>query len=300
VFAALGLEVAAMVAIQFSNAIAADAFSRAGPLGVTGVRMVTGAVALLLVVRPLATQVRAEPWLVAGFGGVIAANAFLLFEAFAHLPLGIAVTVAFLGPLGVSVANSRRAVDLVWPASAVCGVALLAGITGGGNISGLGLCFALLSAAGWGIYIVLAAATGIRFAGVGGLALATVVAAVVCAPVALGSAGLRVFEPRVLLLGGTSGVLGFALAHGLETQALRRVSKRLFGVFASLEPAIAVLAGLLFLGQHLRPLQLVGIVIVMLASAGAVLSRRRGGPRAGAGGPVSLDPGSVPPLDSRK
>lgn len=261
-----------MISIQGSNAFAIKAFDLAGPTGFAGVRVLFGALALLLVVRPkIWGHSPVERRLTLLFGIVIALNTLVLYEAFARLPLGIAITVAFLGPLGVSVANSHRTIDLIWPVLAAAGVVLLAvNLSGGGTaVNSTGLVFAALSAAGWAAYILLSAAAGARFGGLEGLATATVFAAVLLIPIAIGSAGSRLLDLRLIAIGGASGILTFGLANSLETHALRRVSKHLFGLFASIEPVIAALAGLLFLSQDLSTQQLVGIGLVTFASAAA-------------------------------
>lgn len=265
-----------MICVQSGNALATTLFVRVHVLGAVMLRLGFGALVLVAFARPSPRAwSRADRWTVLVFGLVIAGMNLCMYEALARIPLGAAVTVAFLGPLAVAVAGSRRRVDLIWPVVAAIGVVLLAGAAGvsGAGTNLLGLLFALGCAAGWAGYIILSASTGARFPGVGGLALAMVLGAAVSAPAGIAAAGARLLAPRNLALGAATGVLAAALPYGLETEALRRVVKPVFGVFASMEPAVATLVGVVILGQQSGAGQLLGMALVVLASMGASLSR---------------------------
>ena len=189
------------------------------------------------------------------------------------------VTIEFLGPLGVAIAASRRLIDLLWVALAGTGVALLAGVghaSGDGHRTDLiGLGFALLAGAAWAVYIILSRATGRRFTGTSGLTIAMGVAAVLSIPVGVAAGQGALLRPDVLLTGVAIGLLSSIIPYSLELEALRRVPARVFGIWMSLEPAVAALVGLAMLGESLAVSEWVAIVLVMIACAGAA----RGGNR---------------------
>ena len=276
-----------VVSVQFGAGVAARLFTQIPPAAVTGLRLWTAA-ALMAVAgaRPLrqnlAGLVRRRAWrdaaVVAAFGLTLAVMNYSIYQAFARIPLGIAVTVEFLGPLAVAVATSRRLIDLLWVALAGAGVALLTGTgnpAGGGHrIDLVGLAFALLAGAAWAAYIVLSRATGRRFPGASGLTIAMLVAAVVIVPVGVTAGRGALLRPGILATGLVIGLLSSIIPYTLELEALRRVPARVFGIWMSLEPAVAALVGLVLLGEGLAVSEWAAIVCVMAACAG---SARGGG-----------------------
>jgi inner membrane transporter RhtA len=204
------------------------------------------------------------------FGLIIAAMNFCFYQAIARIPLGIAVTIEFLGPLGVAIAGSRKALDFVWAAIAAIGVALLS-LTGG-SVTLTGLAFGLGAAVGWAAYIVFSQRVGRLVPGPDGLALALTVGGLALAPFGIGAAGGQLLSPRNLSLGLAVAVLSSAIPFSLEFAALRRLSRRLFGILMSIEPAVGAAAGFLFLAQRLSVRDLFGIALVITASVGATLT----------------------------
>ena len=192
-------------------------------------------------------------------------------------PLGVAVTIEFLGPLAVAVAGSRHLRDVGWVVLAGAGVVLLTQ-GGHGDLDLAGVLFAGLAAACWAAYIVLSSATGRRFPGSAGLAIAMVVSAVIVTPPALIAGGGAMFRPAVLATGAAIGILSSVIPYRLELESLRRIPMRLFGVWMSLEPAVAALIGLALLGQHLSAVEWLAICCVMAACAGAAQRQARGTP----------------------
>jgi inner membrane transporter RhtA len=190
-----------------------------------------------------------------------------IYQSFARIPLGVAVTIEFLGPLVIAIAASRRLVDLLWAALAFTGVLLLA--RGDGEVNLAGVAFALLAGAAWAAYILLSAATGRRFAGSSGLAAASVMAAVVMLPMGAVSGGAALLSPHLLLLGLGVGLLSSVIPYTLELEALRRIPARVFGILMSLEPAVAALVGLVVLGEILSAREWAAIGCVMIACIGA-------------------------------
>jgi inner membrane transporter RhtA len=194
------------------------------------------------------------------------------YEAIDRIPLGVAVTVEFVGPLGVALAGSRSRSDVAWSVLAAGGVALLT--TGGGTVSVPGIVLALVAGGFWAAYILLSQQVGSRLPGMSGLAAALLVATVVLLPSGVAQGGAALGRPAVLGTGFGVAMLSSAVPYSLELAALRRLPASLFGVLMSLEPATAALSGLLLLGQRLAWREWLGIVAVSAASAGAA---RRGG-----------------------
>ena len=192
------------------------------------------------------------------------------YQAQARIPRGLAVTIEFIGPLSLAVLGSRRPRDLVWVALAGVGVLLLGVQPGDLNWAGVG--FALLAAATWAAYILLSAQTGRRWQGVDGLALASVVAALLLTPVTLGRYADQLDDARVLVLGALVGLLSSVIPYTCELVALRSLRPAVFSILMSLEPAAAALAGFVVVGEVLEPLQLVAIACVVVASVGATRS----------------------------
>jgi inner membrane transporter RhtA len=270
------LVVGAIGSVQFGSATAATLFARVGPAGTVLLRLTTATIVLLALWRPRLRGRRREEWLLAGAFGLVLAGMNLSFYAALHrIPLGIAVTIEFVGPLTVAVAGSRRRLDLVWIALAAAGILAL---TRGGShgLNGLGVGLALTAGALWGTYIHVNARVGRAFEGATGLALAMCVATVVALPFGVAQAGPHLLEPHALAVGAAVGMLSSAIPYSLEIEALRRIAPSVFGVLMSLEPAMAAFAGWLVLGQGLGARALLGIALVVFASAGA--SRRAPAP----------------------
>jgi inner membrane transporter RhtA len=269
-----------IVSVQLGAGVATRLFHQLAPATVTGLRLWSAALILLIVggrgAWAASTGVAARrAWRDAltavAFGVCLGLMNYVFYQAIARIPLGVAVTVEFLGPLAVAVAGSRRPVDLLWVALAAAGVVLLTG-TGTAHLNAAGIVFAALSAAGWAGYIVLSAATGRRFPGSSGLVIAMLVAALVVTPTAVAAAGPALRRPSVLATGASVGVLSSAIPYGVELRALRRLSTRVFGIWMSLEPAVAALIGLALLGQHLSVSEWAAVGCVVVACVGAARS----------------------------
>jgi inner membrane transporter RhtA len=304
------LVVTGILSVQLGAGLAGRMFGEVGPAVMTGLRLWTGAALMAaLGARGLARSVRdlarERAWrdsaVVVAFGVTLGVMNFSIYQSFARIPLGIAVTIEFLGPLAVAVASSRRLIDLAWVALAGAGVALLsdgwtslsvhhgASQAAAAGVAVTGVAFALVAAAGWAAYILLSAATGRRFRGSSGLTMAMVVAAVVVTPAAVaGPAGPgSLLQAGVLGTGIAVGLLSSVIPYRLELEALRRVPAGIFGIWMSLEPAIAALAGLALLGEALAPREWAAVGCVMLACAGAA--------RAGGAGPAPAEEASPRP-----
>jgi inner membrane transporter RhtA len=263
------LVLAAASSVQFGAALAATLFDELGPAGTSALRVGLAAIILVAAWRPRVRGVAREDLLLVGALGLsLGVMNYAFYEALARVPLGVAVTIEFAGPLGVAVALSRRRVDFLWVALAAAGILLLAD-PGGGSIDGAGLALVLVAAAAWAAYILLAARAGARFTGGRGLALAMVVAALVPLGPGIAEAGGDLLAPGILAVGAAVALLSSVIPYSLETEALRRMPRQVFGVLMSLEPALAALAGFLVLDQSLSARDLVAIALVIAASIGA-------------------------------
>ena len=270
---AVWLVLGGIVSVQLGAAIAKTLFGTVPPTAMVWLRLVTSAVIFLAIVRPrLRGRSRADWGVALAFGVSLVVMNWSIYQSFARIPLGIAVTIEFLGPLAVAVAGSRRAVDLVWVVLAGLGVALLG--FSRGELTLAGVLFALLAGAGWAAYILLSAKTGQRWSGISGLAIASLVGAVALAGPAVLEAGRVLLDPRVLLIGVAIGLLSSVIPYSLELTALRRITPRVFGILMSLEPAVAALAAMVLLAEFLRWTQWLALVCVVLASVGATRGTR--------------------------
>jgi inner membrane transporter RhtA len=267
-----GLVLGGIASVQFGSAIAATLFAQVGPAGAVLLRLVSATIVLLALWRPrLRGWTRREVLLAVIFGVVLAGMNLSFYQALHRIPLGVAVTIEFVGPLAVAVSGSRRLVDLVWVALAAVGILAL---THGGahSLNALGVAFALVAGCFWGAYILINARVGQAFERGTGLALAMLVASLLTLAPGVADGGTHLLEPRSLALGAAVGMLSSAIPYSLELEALRRMAASVFGVLMSLEPAMAAFAGFLVLGQGLGARSLAGIALVIAASVGA--SRR--------------------------
>ena len=263
------LVLVAVASVQFGGAFAKTLFDEAGPGGTAFLRVVFAAVILGALWRPALTGRSSADWrLIAAYGFALVAMNLSFYESLDRIPLGVAVTFEFVGPLGVAIAGSRRALDVVWVVLAAAGILLLSDF-GTADLDGLGVALALLAGCFWAAYILLAARVGRRFPGGQGLALGMAVGAVMVAPVGLADAGSGVLSAEVIAVGFAVAILSSAIPYTLELEALRRLPEGVFGVLMSLEPAAAALAGFIVLGQDLATRELVAIALVVTASAGA-------------------------------
>jgi inner membrane transporter RhtA len=267
-----GLVLVGIGSVQVGAAFATKLFSHFGPAGTTLVRVLFAAVVLCAISRPnLRAYSAAELRLAALFGLSLACMNLSFYEALDRIHLGIAVTLEFVGPLGVALAGSRNRLDVVWALLAAGGVALLGGI---GSPNFVGVLFALTAGAFWAAYILLNARVGRAFAGAGGLAIAMAFGALVLVPFGVADAGANLLRPGLLVAGMAVGLLSSVIPYSLELAALRRIRPQLFGVLMSLEPAMAALAGLVVIGQGFRALDVIAIALVVAASGGATFTIR--------------------------
>jgi inner membrane transporter RhtA len=263
------LVIVAVGSVQFGSALAKTLFDQVGPGGTVFLRLLLAALVLTLIWRPTVKgHGRRDLWLIFWFGVCLAGMNMAFYASLDRIPLGVAVTFEFVGPLGVAVWGSRRALDLVWVALAAIGIVLLSDF-GSSDLDAAGVGFALLAGAFWAAYILLSARVGRVFPGGGGLALSMVVGAVLLAPVGVAGAGADLLAIGVLATALAVSLLSSAIPYTLEMEALRRLPEAVFGVLMSIEPAVAALAGFLVLGESLSTREVAAILFVVAASAGA-------------------------------
>ncbi|BDP41439.1 threonine transporter RhtB [Deinococcus aetherius] len=266
-----------MLSIQGGAAFAKTLFPTLGAAGTTALRVTLAAALLSLVFRPRLRDLTVEAWrAVVPYGAALGLMNLSFYLSLTRLPLGLAVTLEFVGPLVLALALSRRFQDLTWVALAAVGIVLIAPHGGaGGTLDPLGAALALTAGGFWALYILAGGAVGRRVPGVTGVVAGMLVASAVTLPFGLVQSGAGLLAPHALLAGLAVAVLSSALPYSLEMAALRALPARVFGVLMSLEPALAALSGLLFLGERLTPLQWLAMGCVIAASVGISLSGER-------------------------
>jgi inner membrane transporter RhtA len=274
-----GLVLAAVVSVQVGAALAKHLFDRLGAPGVVWLRLAIAALILVVAWRPWPWRATAR-WSrrtlvqVALFGLVIAAMNTTFYLSLQRIPLGIAVTVEFIGPLALAALSSRRWLDGVWVLLALVGILALVQTEPGMTLDVVGVVLAAVAGGFWALYIVLSARVGERVPGGAGLAAALVVSAVVTTPAGLVSVSGHLTWASLAAAAGVA-LLSSALPWSLEMEALRRVPTGVFGILMSIEPALAALAGWALLDEQLLARQWAGIVVVVMASAGAATTSAR-------------------------
>jgi inner membrane transporter RhtA len=283
-----------IVSVQIGAGLAGRMFGQVSPAVMTGLRLWSSALLVAAVggrgvARSLRDLVSERAWrdaaVALAFGVTLGVMNFSIYQSFARIPLGIAVTIEFLGPLALAVASSRRVIDLLWVGLAGAGVALLSNgwgslaaragrqaAHGGAGTAVAGIVFALVAAACWAAYILLSASTGRRFRGSSGLVIAMTIAAIVVTPAAAVQGSDEhgsVLRLSVLATGVAVGLLSSVIPYRLELEALRRIPARIFGIWMSLEPAAAALVGLVLLSEALAPREWAAVACVVAACAGA-------------------------------
>jgi inner membrane transporter RhtA len=259
-----------MASFQVGAAIAKQLFPAIGPLATATLRLSLGAILLLAVVRPWRGWPRRAPLLpLFGLGLSLPGVILMFYLAMARLPLAVAITLQFLGPLTVAVAGSRRPADFLWVALAAAGVWLLSGVSGPqGHLDPIGVAWALGAAVGWAAYILFGRAAGAAF-GRSAAAVSVSLAALIILPFGLGPATAILTRPELIPAVLAVAVLSTAVPFSLELYAMPRAPARTFAVFTSLEPAFGVLSGFVLLHERLTVAQTLGVAAVITAAGGA-------------------------------
>ena len=263
-----------IASVQLGAGVAKSLFDEVSPTVIVWLRLVTSAAILAAYARPRLRRRTSHDWLVVlGFGASLGLMNLAIYQSFARIPLGIAVTIEFIGPLTLAVLGSRRARDLIWVTLAAAGVGLL-GIERA-DLDVVGALWALVAGAMRAAYILLSGSTGRRWEGLDGLAVASIIATLLLTPVLVltdGALGDTFSNPHILLLGAAVGLLSSVVPYSCELVALRSLRAATFGILMSLEPAAAALVGILILQEVLSPLQWLAVGCVIVASIGATRS----------------------------
>lgn len=270
-----GLLLVSIVSIQLGAAVAVHMFESLGPVGTVFLRIAFSAVLLLGAARhQISADARRHAGLLLLFGCSIGAMNLCFYGAIARIPLGVAVAIEFIGPLGVAALTSRRLKDFLWIGLAVVGLVLLTPDIGGG-LDPLGVGLALAAGAGWASFVLLSPRVAAAVGGAG-LALAMVAAGLFTLPFALAAGGLERLDPGLLAGALAVAILSTTLPYALEFEALKRMTARAYGIMVTLEPVVAALVGAIVLGQALPASAFVAIACVTAAAIGVTLSDRRG------------------------
>ncbi|RKH37087.1 EamA family transporter [Corallococcus sicarius] len=267
----------AVVSVQGGAALAKGLFPALGAMGATGLRLVLASVMLLAFFRPALTRYTRAQWAaVIPYGLALGVMNLTYYLALARIPLGLTVTLEFVGPFVLAVVGSRRALDFLWVLFAAAGIVLITPWTSRpGGLDPLGVVLALTAGACWAIYILVGGRLSRLVPEGEGVAAGMVVATLTVLPFALVGGSLERLTPGLFAAGVGVALLSSALPYSLEMLALGQLSSRAFGILMSLEPAVAALMGWVFLREHLTPLQWLAVGLVSLASAGATLTSRR-------------------------
>lgn len=276
--------VVAMISLQTGAAIGKSAFDRISPVEGTFLRLALATVILFVLLRPRLRRWDARSWRAAiVLGLALGGMNQLIYLAIDHIPLGVAITIEFLGPLTLALVQTRRIGDAAWALLALGGVALL-GLQAGGGLDTTGILFALGAATCWVGYILAAARLG-SVSGQGGLAVSMLVATLLAVPLGGGAVGAAASDPSLLAVFAVVAVMSSAAPYLIEVRALRTMPTRVFGVLQSAGPAAAAVAGLIVLGEALDWREIVALVLISIASLGVSLSAR----------PKPLAPTASPP-----
>lgn len=276
--AALGAVACGMLSVQMGAALAKLLFPVLGAPGTASLRVLLACLILLPALRLGSRRSFAWPdrqvlGSVLAYGACLGVMNTVFYAALARLPLGVTVAIEFIGPLSLAVLGSRRPVDLLWIALAVGGLLLLlqpwhaAGAAH--RLDPVGVLLALVAGLAWALYILAGRRLGLRMGGIAATALGMAVASLMLLPFAAHALPLALVRPRLLLAAAGMALLSSAIPYTIEMMAMRRMSMRGFSILMSLEPAIAALAGLALLGEHLSPVRWLAIAGIVAASLGS-------------------------------
>ena len=275
---ALGLVLLAIVAIELGAAIATHLFPLLGPESTVAYRIIFAALLLVAVARGQIWSFGhtfVHHWaLLVPFGLCIAAMNMFFYKAIALIPLGVAVALEFIGPLGVAAFTSRKLIHFAWIALACIGIVLLSPLSGM-NLNTHGVVYALLAGAGWAFFILLATRISNRVSGNNGLAIGMCIAAICMIPFAAPLATTIFVNPLLLIATFGVALLSTTIPFTLEFAALKRLSTRTYGVLVSVEPAVAALIGTLLLGEYLGIQSMIAIACVVIAAIGISVTDER-------------------------
>lgn len=265
----------AIISVQSGAAIAKTLFPSIGAAGTASLRIGISALILMAVYRPKLTKLTKEQWkFVIPYGLCLGAMNLVFYFAIERIPIGLAVTLEFIGPLMVAVLGSKRAVDFLWVLLAAVGIVLIAPWTTNG-VDILGAALATLAGAFWAAYIVLGGKISQKMDGNEAVATGMLLAACLVVPFGIFGGGLEGLTPKFLGMGIALALLSSAIPFTLEMKALGRLPARTFSILMSLEPAAAAICAFIFLQEYLSFNEILAVVFVVAASAGSTITSRR-------------------------
>ncbi|MCK6741622.1 threonine/homoserine exporter RhtA [Enterobacter cloacae] len=265
----------AMLSIQSGASLAKSLFPLVGAPGVTALRIALGTLILVVIFKPWRLRVKKEQRLPLLFYGLaLGAMNYMFYLSIQTIPLGIAVALEFTGPLAVALFSSRRPVDFIWVVLAVVGLWFLLPL--GQSVSEIdltGAALALGAGACWAVYILTAQRAGEEH-GPATVALGSLIAAIIFVPLGMAQATDSIWQWSVMPVGFAVAILSTALPYSLEMIALTRLPTRIFGTLMSMEPALAAISGMVFLGETLTFTQTLALCSIIAASMGSTLTMR--------------------------
>jgi len=265
----------AIISVQSGAAIAKTLFPSIGAAGTASLRIGISALILMAVYRPKLTKLTKEQWkFVIPYGVCLGAMNLVFYFAIERIPIGLAVTLEFIGPLMVAVLGSKRAVDFLWVLLAAIGIALIAPWTTNG-VDILGAALATLAGVFWAAYIVLGGKVSKRMDGNEAVATGMLIAACLVVPFGIFGDGLDGLTPKFLGMGIALALLSSAIPFTLEMKALGRLPARTFSILMSLEPAAAAICAFIFLQEYLSFNEILAVVFVVAASAGSTITSKK-------------------------
>ena len=266
----------AILSVQGGAAVAKGLFPALGSSGTAAIRTSLSCIILLAIFRPDVRKLTAQQWkAVIPYGLALGAMNLIFYLALERIPLGIAVTLEFVGPLVLAVTGSRKLQDLLWVGMAAAGIVLIAPWSSTGNIDMVGALLALLAGALWAFYIVLGGKVSRVLPGGAAVSVGMIFASLIVLPFGIAGGGLMQLTPMLLLAGTGVAVLSGALPYSLEMLALRQLPARTFSILMSLEPAVASVFSFLFLNEHFSFSEWLAVTLIVAASAGAAISAKK-------------------------
>ncbi|RZK40613.1 MAG: DMT family transporter [Pedobacter sp.] len=264
-----------IISVQCGAAIAKGLFPEIGAAATASLRIGLSAIILLIAFRPNMGKLNAKQWkYVTLYGLSLGAMNMIFYMAIERIPIGLGVTLEFVGPLVLAIFSSKKAIDFIWVVLAAIGIALIAPWTSNGlNLTGVLL--ALLAGGFWAAYIILGGRISKIMKGGEAVAVGMLFATILILPFGIFSGGLNQLSPKLLGLGAALALLSSAIPFTLEINALKQLPARTFSILMSLEPAMASLAAFVFLQEYLSIIECVAVACVVIASAGSSFTARK-------------------------
>lgn len=265
----------AIISVQSGAAIAKGLFPAIGAAGTASLRIGISALILLAVYRPNLKKITANQWkLVIPYGLSLGAMNLIFYLSIERIPIGLAVTLEFIGPLFVAVFGSKRIIDFFWVLLAAAGIVLIAPWSNNG-LDILGVLFALLAGALWAAYIVLGGKISKIMKGGDAVTVGMLFGSMLIVPFGILGNGLSNLTPQLLGLGVALALLSSAIPFTLEMKALKQLPARTFSILMSLEPAAASICAFIFLQEYITFNEVLAVIFVIIASAGSTITSKR-------------------------